>query len=68
VTSITSRVVPGGTDALAAAVVEMRSPLAGPEPAEDGGRPAASSSLYRLLVSLVLRGDLLWLAPVLPLE
>jgi hypothetical protein len=68
VTSITSRVVPAGDGALAAAVVEIRAPLAGPKPAEGSDRPAPSSGLYRIFVGLIGRGDLLWLAPVLPLE
>jgi hypothetical protein len=67
-TGITSRLVAPRDGALAAAVVEIRAPLAGPEAAEGSQRPAPSSGLYRRFVGLIGRGDVLWLAPVLPLE
>jgi hypothetical protein len=67
VTSVTSRVVPAGDGMTAAAVVEVRAPLASAEPDGDTGRPEASSRLYRLFVDLVYRRDLLWLVPSLPL-
>jgi len=68
VTSVVGRVVPPGDETAPLAVVELRAPLASPEPTADGGRPASSSHLYRLFVDLAFRRDLLWLVPVLPLE
>jgi hypothetical protein len=68
VTSVTGQVVPAGDGTTAAAVVEVRAPLASAEPGPDNARPEASSRLYRLFADLVFRRDLLWLAPVLPLE
>ncbi|HKZ90660.1 MAG TPA: hypothetical protein VJZ50_00835 [Candidatus Limnocylindrales bacterium] len=68
VTSVSGRVVPSADGEAAAAVIELRAPLAGPDPGAEGGSPSPSSRLYRLLVDLVFRRDLLWLVPVLPLE
>ena len=68
VTSVSSRVVPGGHGVAPAAVIDLRAPLAGPGSTDESGLPAPSSRLYRLFVDLVFRRDLLWLAPVLPLE
>jgi hypothetical protein len=62
VTSVQSDVRPAGPDMDAAAIVELRAPLAGDEPT-DSGRLAPSSALYRLFVDLVFTRDLLWLAP-----
>ena len=62
VTSIASEVRPAGPDTHAAAVVELRAPLAGDEPTPRAAL-VASSALYRLFVHLVLTRDLLWLAP-----
>lgn len=66
VSSVVGSVVPAGAGTLSVARVEIRAPLPGVD--ADTGRPAPSSSLYRLLVELVNRRDLLWLVPVLPLE
>ena len=68
VTSVSGRVVPGDDVVAPTAVVELRAPLSSPGPDGGDGRPAPSSRLYRLFTDLVFRGDLLWLAPVLPLE
>jgi hypothetical protein len=68
VTSVSGRVVPRRDAAASAAVVELRAPLAGSGGVNGAGDAEPSSRLYRLFVDLVLRGDLLWLAPVLPLE
>jgi hypothetical protein len=68
VVTIHGRVIPGGEGTSPVAVVELRAPLAGPGPADDSGRPEPSSRVYRTIVDLIGRRDLLWLAPVLPLE
>jgi hypothetical protein len=61
-TGIATRVTPPAATTSAAAIVELRAPLAGDEPT-DSGRLAPSSALYRLFVDLVYSRDLLWLAP-----
>ena len=68
VTSVNGSVMPGGEGASAVARIEIRAPLAGDVPDSDGGGLATSSAVYRALVNLVMRRDVLWLAPVLPLE
>ena len=68
VTSVTGSVVAAGPGTLPVARVEVRAPLAGAEPNPATGAPEPSSSLYRLFIDLVMRRDLLWLVPVLPLE
>ena len=68
VTSISARVAPGAEGVAPAAVVELRAPLASADPQAGREAPAPSSSVYRLLTDLVMRNDILWLAPVLPLE
>lgn len=66
VTSVSGRVIPASDGASAVAAIDLRAPLAGPDP--DEGTVASSSQVYRLLVQLLLQRDVLWLAPVLPLE
>jgi hypothetical protein len=68
VTSVTASVVPAGAGTLPVARVEVRAPLADAEPDPATGAPAPSSDLYRLFIDMVMRRDLLWLVPVLPLE
>ena len=68
VTSVAASVQPAGEGTSAVARVEVRAPLAGAEPDQATGAPLASSDLYRLFIDLVMRRDLLWLVPVLPLE
>ena len=48
--------------------IEVRAPLPGAEPDPSTGAPEPSSALYRLFIDMVMRRDLLWLMPVLPLE
>jgi hypothetical protein len=67
VTSIAGRVVPASEGASAAAVIELRAPLAGDAPEPGSDRLPASSQVYRLLIDLLFTRDLLWLAPELPL-
>jgi hypothetical protein len=68
VTSTTGRAIPGTAAMSPSAIVEVRAPLAGSDTDDHSGRLEPSSSLYRLFVDLVLQRDVLWLAPVLPLE
>jgi hypothetical protein len=68
VTSVEGTTIAGQSGVLPVARIDIHAPLAGPQADPEAGRPAASSSLYRLFVDLVMRRDLLWLAPVLPLE
>jgi hypothetical protein len=68
VTSVAASVLPAGEGTSAVARVEVRAPLVGAEPDQATGAPLASSDLYRLFIDLVMRRDLLWLVPVLPLE
>ena len=68
VTSVTGSVVPAGEGTLPVARIEVRAPLAAAEPDPATGAPAQSSDLYRLFADMVMRRDLLWLVPVLPLE
>jgi len=62
VTGITTRVEPPAEGTSAAAVIEVRAPLAGDEP-DDSGRLRTSSQLYRLFMDLIHTRDLQWLAP-----
>jgi hypothetical protein len=68
VTSVSGSVEPAGEGTMAVARVEVRAPLPSAELDAATGRPSPSSGLYRLFAELVLRRDLLWLVPVLPLE
>lgn len=68
VTSMAGSVQPAGEGTSAVARLEVRAPLAGAEPDQATGSPLASSDLYRLFIDLVMRRDLLWLVPVLPME
>jgi hypothetical protein len=68
VTSVTGSVLPAGAGTLPVARIEVRAPLAAATPDPATGALAPSSDLYRLFVDLVMRRDLLWLVPVLPLE
>jgi hypothetical protein len=68
VTSVAGSVQPAGEGTSAVARVEVRAPLASAAPDPATGAPLPSSDLYRLFTDLVMRRDLLWLAPVLPLE
>jgi hypothetical protein len=68
VTAVSGRAVPAGEGSSAAAVVELRAPIAGDEPDPDTGSLPRSSAVFRLLSDMVMTRDLLWLAPVLPLE
>lgn len=67
-TSVAGSVQPAGEGTSAVARIEVRAPLADSEVDAATGQPTPSSSLYRLLIDLVQRRDLLWLVPVLPLE
>jgi hypothetical protein len=67
VTSVTGSSQPAGEGSTAIARIELRAAL----PIDDGpgtDRAGPSSQLYRLFADLVMRRDLLWLVPVLPLE
>jgi len=68
VTSVAGSVQPASEGTSAVARVEVRAPLPSAEPDPATGAPRPSSSLYRLFADLVMRRDLLWLVPVLPLE
>jgi hypothetical protein len=68
VTSVTGSVQPAGEGTAAVARVELRAPLADDDVDAGTGQPEPSSRLYRLFIDLIYRRDLLWLAPVLPLE
>ena len=68
VTSVSGSVVSAGAGTLPVARIEVRAPLPGAEPNPSTGAPEPSSALYRLFIDMVMRRDLLWLMPVLPLE
>lgn len=68
VTSVEGTTIPGQSGALPVARIDIRAPLAGTQADPEARRAAPSSDLYRLFIDLVYRRDLLWLAPVLPLE
>ena len=68
VTSVTGSIVPAGEGTLPVARIEVRAPLAAATPDPATGALAPSSDVYRLFIDLVMRRDLLWLVPVLPLE